>query len=472
VVCGNSGASCYRNSYCDSGTCTSGWFSTGVCSNYYCNGDRTCYNTCYDVCLVPSPPPPPPPPSPNPPPMMQCNPHNCPTPYTCTAGSTCTGTCNPPAQVVCGNSGASCYLNSYCDSGTCTSGWFSTGVCSNYYCNGDRTCYNTCYDMCLAPSPPPPATAPSNVGRRRTLHSADAAAPAARSLQAAPGPAPEYTSVAIAVSCTALLVLTNCPAALTAACGMYTVSTTQTCGGQPSYDGPAPYAISWAATGQAGQWVLGVPSSATGCVVVVGANATLAASPAGSTILTTTAPWRVGAAATGISSVGAAIPGCSLNSTAALYETPAQAAAQAATVAAAAAAAAGGSAMSLTLIIIIAASVGGAVLLICAVVLVRRCVRSWREAQAAAAAAAAEAAEAAAEAKAREHALRRESSRRQRSSGPREARSDVTSGSKSSSRRPSKEVEPEVRQPSSSSRGRSAQGRPGSRSRATYDFDL
>ena len=124
----------------------------------------------------------------------------------------------------------------------------------------------------------------------------------------------------ITVTCTTALVLTNCPAALNAACGLYAVAAAATCGGQPLYTGPASYAITWAPV--QGAWQLGVPDARGGCVNASRAGASLQAVPPGSSIITTAAPWRLGSGGGNTSTmvaVGAAIPGCALNSTAALY---------------------------------------------------------------------------------------------------------------------------------------------------------
>ena len=586
VRCGNSGASCYLNSYCDSGRCTSGYFSSGSCTAYYCDGDRTCYNTCYDMCLVPSPPPPlppppsPSPPSPSPPPLPSPSPPSpSPPPLPIaslpTAGiqlATCglyggpsgpslsqcqvayagqswlagfsmsaplgatmgsvwqkltlpAGAYNITAAGASGNSGSmpsvcrgavmsvivsfnaatdicvivgqigasvSNYAWNYgsesggggtfvlrcgdatpllvagggggtyggvrvtdtpalfptCDAslssssgqasskgkagGTNGSGGTGTGgegggggyagagllgdgaggsmaamhggsggaadgqnqggfggACrggggysggGGYNADGTRQLLGGGGSYCFTGSTASCAVGyngagngflsimqyvPPQVGRRRALHAAGGAPTARGLLQAASTPG-AYASVTLSITCTATVVLSNCPTALSAACGLYSVSATRTCDSQPSYVGPTPYVITWSAA-QA-SWLLGAPATG-GCVAAAGASASLAVVPAGSTILSTTAPWRVAGAASSIVSAGADMPGCSLNSTAARYETPAQAAA------AAAAAAGGALKLTMKLIIIIAAAGGGGLLLLCAGVClcVRRC---------------------------------------------------------------------------------------------------
>jgi hypothetical protein len=387
-VCGNSGDSCYRNAYCDSGSCSSGWFSTGTCDNFYCYGSATCYNTCYDTCLAPTPPsppslspppsppprppsptppvPPPPPPSPPSPPRapdtVQCNPHDC-NPFSCNPSTTtCAGICGAQTQYVCGNSGASCYRNAYCNSGSCSSDWFSTGTCSDFYCSGSATCYNTCYDTCLAPSPPPAAS-----GRRRLLAAAAAT---------------NYSSMSLSVACEPNLALSNCPPALADACGLYSIALSgATCSGKAAYSGPGSYGISYA--GASAAWLLGT-SGADGCVASAAALARLTVTPTTS-ILTTSSKWVVGAGSNSVSTMvaaGTTLRGCALNNTPAVYRTPTQATAPpppppppqggGGFIAGIAAAAAAGGLKRVTIIIIAAAGGGGLLVCVVLVVIVRR----------------------------------------------------------------------------------------------------
>jgi hypothetical protein len=99
----------------------------------------------------PSPPSPPPPPSPPlpppaPPPMHSCNPHDCnpyQSPYRCGGGS-CTSSYQCPGSTTC-----------QCGVFGCT---FGAATCTTSTCS--QTLYNTCYDMCLDISPPPPSPTP------------------------------------------------------------------------------------------------------------------------------------------------------------------------------------------------------------------------------------------------------------------------------------------------------------------------
>ena len=124
----------------------------------------------------------------------------------------------------------------------------------------------------------------------------------------------------------------NCPtngtAALTTACGMYTILAGRLCAGQTVYVGGGSNFITWSASQSV--WLLGPADSATpGCPSASTALATLAAVPRSATILATNAPWmQTGTnAALPIVVAGTALPGCSLNGTAATaYVSPAKAA--------------------------------------------------------------------------------------------------------------------------------------------------